>query len=80
VIACGPAEPAVLAMLQPHDLILMNIRARRDNHMAVYLGDGVILHHLIGTASRREVYQEFFQRRTTAVLRHRAFVKEVAPC
>lgn len=60
--------------LRPHDLILMNIRARRDNHMAVYLGDGVILHHLIDQLSRRETYQEFYQRRTTAVLRHRNFL------
>jgi proteasome lid subunit RPN8/RPN11 len=60
--------------LRQHDLILMNIRARRDNHMAVYLGGGVILHHLIDQLSRRETYQEFYQRRTTAVLRHRAFM------
>lgn len=62
--------------LRTHDLILMNIRAAHDNHMAVYLGNGVILHHLIGHLSRRETYQEFYQRRTTAVLRHQAFMKE----
>jgi proteasome lid subunit RPN8/RPN11 len=62
------------AKLRQHDLIMMNIRARRDNHMAVYLGGGVILHHLIDQLSRRETYQEFYQRRTTAVLRHRAFM------
>jgi proteasome lid subunit RPN8/RPN11 len=61
--------------LQPGDLLLMNIRAARDNHMAVYLGDGVIVHHLIGQLSRREAYQEFYQRRTTAVLRHTVFMK-----
>jgi proteasome lid subunit RPN8/RPN11 len=60
--------------LREHDLILMRIRAPRENHMAVYLGNGVILHHLIGQTSRRETYQEFYQRRTTAVLRHRSFL------
>ncbi|WP_250538944.1 MULTISPECIES: NlpC/P60 family protein [unclassified Caballeronia] len=65
-----------LKLLRPMDLILMNIRARRENHMAVYLGDGVILHHLIGHASRREAYQEFYQRRTTAILRHRELMRE----
>lgn len=75
VIERGSMDRDKLAKLQPNDLILMNIRAKRDNHMAVYLGDGVILHHLIGAASRREAYQEFFQRRTTAVLRHKAFMK-----
>jgi proteasome lid subunit RPN8/RPN11 len=64
------------ARLREHDLILMRIRAPRENHMAVYLGNSVILHHLIGQLSRREVYQEFYQRRTTAVLRHRAFMPE----
>ncbi|WP_429584243.1 C40 family peptidase [Paraburkholderia youngii] len=60
--------------LREHDLILMNIRARRDNHMAVYLGRGVILHHLIEQPSRREFYGEFYQKRTTAVLRHRTLM------
>jgi proteasome lid subunit RPN8/RPN11 len=80
VIERGTMDRDKLTSLQPNDLILMNIRAQRDNHMAVYLGEGVILHHLIGTASRREAYQEFFQRRTTAVLRHKTFIKENAPC
>lgn len=60
--------------MREHDLVLMRIRARRDNHMAVYVGGGTILHHLIEQLSRREFYGEFFQRRTTAVLRHRAFL------
>lgn len=76
LIASGSMDRDKLAMLEPHDLILMNIRAQHDNHMAVYLGDGVILHHMIGTASRREAFQEFYQRRTTAVLRHTTFIKE----
>ncbi|WP_250532441.1 C40 family peptidase [Caballeronia sp. ATUFL_F1_KS39] len=66
--------------MQPGDLLLMNIRARRDNHMAVYLGGGVILHHLIGQVSRREAYQEFYQRRTTAVLRHKSMMQGATPC
>lgn len=76
----GPMDAEKLAVLQPADLLLMNIRARRDNHMAVYLGDGVILHHLIDHLSRREAYQEFYQRRTTAVLRHQTFLSESPTC
>lgn len=60
--------------LRENDLILMRIRAQQDNHMAVYLGNGVILHHLVSQLSRREFYGEHYQRRTTAVLRHRAFL------
>lgn len=68
--------PVPRESLRKHDLILMNIRAAHDNHMAIYLGDGVILHHLIGHASKREAYQEFYQRRTTIILRHKAFMKK----
>jgi proteasome lid subunit RPN8/RPN11 len=70
----GPMDREKLARLKSGDLLLMNIRAAHDNHMAVYLGDGVILHHLIGHASKREAYQEFYQRRTTSILRHEAFM------
>ena len=60
--------------LREHDLILMRIRSPRENHMAVHLGGGVLLHHLIAHLSRREFYGEFYQRQTTAVLRHQKFM------
>lgn len=72
----APVTSDDLALIEPDDLILMRIRALHDNHMAVYLGDGVILHHMIGQASRRETYQEFYQRRTVAVLRHRTHMEK----
>ena len=74
-VDAGPMDAGKLARLKPCDLLLMNIRAHRENHMAVYVGDGVILHHLIEQLSRREAYQEFYQRRTTAVLRHKSFME-----
>ncbi|TCK37969.1 proteasome lid subunit RPN8/RPN11 [Paraburkholderia sp. BL8N3] len=74
-VDAGPMDADRLARLRPGDLLLMNIHAARDNHMAVYLGEGVILHHLIDQLSRREAYQEFYQRRTTAVLRHRSLME-----
>lgn len=38
------------------DVLLMQIRSRNgvDNHAAVYIGDGQILHHLWGQLSRRD--------------------------
>jgi hypothetical protein len=36
----------------------------------VYLGDGVILHHLYGQLSRRESFTEDWQRRVAMVVRH----------
>ncbi|MGF6932986.1 proteasome lid subunit RPN8/RPN11 [Paraburkholderia sp. UCT70] len=74
VVHQGPLDAVAIGELREHDLLLMRIRARRDNHMAVYVGANVILHHLIDQLSRREVLQEFYQRRTTAVLRHRALL------
>lgn len=73
----GMLTSTALAMLRPHDLVLMRIRARRDNHMAVHIGDGVILHHLVDQLSRRETLQEHYQRRTTAILRHRSFIETI---
>ncbi|WP_061175526.1 C40 family peptidase [Caballeronia pedi] len=74
VLAHSPQTLDDYNRIKRNDLLLMNIRAAHDNHMAVYLGGGVMLHHLIGQASKREAYQEFYQRRTTAVLRHERFM------
>lgn len=54
---------------RPGDIILMNIGANVANHAAVYLGDNVILHHLQGRLSCREVYTGFYRDRTRRVLR-----------
>lgn len=53
----------------PGDIILMNIGANVSNHAAVYLGDNVILHHLHGRLSCREVYTGFYRDRTRRILR-----------
>ena len=38
------------------DLFLMQVRSPVPNHAAIYLGDGLILHHLFGRLSSRDVY------------------------
>ena len=53
-----------------HDVLLMRVAARVENHGAVYLGDGVMLHHLYGRLSERTVYGGMWERHCTAVLRH----------
>lgn len=55
---------------QRHDVILMQVQANVPNHGAVYLGDGIILHHLHGRLSCREVYGGYFLKHTWALLRH----------
>lgn len=42
----------------------------RPEHAALYIGDNEMLHHAFDTLSRREPYNDFWRRRTLAVLRH----------
>lgn len=57
--------------LHAGDVILMNVRAKRINHAAVYLGGGNILHHLHGELSRIEQFDGRWQRAARMVARHR---------
>ena len=65
-------------MPREHDVLLMQVAARCDNHAAVFLGDGTILHHLYGRLSGREVYGGTWERHTTAVLRHKSLLDVAA--
>lgn len=40
------------AELQPGDVILMQYQASVVNHAGVYIGDGMMLHHLYGQSAR----------------------------
>ena len=62
---------AVQGEPERHDVILMQVKADVANHGAVYLGDGVMLHHLHGQQSCETVYGGYWLRHTMAVLRHR---------
>ncbi|MGV0958214.1 MAG: C40 family peptidase [Limnohabitans sp.] len=61
---------ADLRDLQPGDCFLMQVASPVPNHAAVYLGDGLILHHLQGRLSSRDVYGGYWQKVTTHVLRY----------
>lgn len=52
------------------DCFLMQVASPVPNHAAVYLGDGLILHHLQGRLSSRDVYGGYWQKVTTHVLRY----------
>lgn len=56
--------------LKPGDAILMNVFSPVPNHAAVYLGEGVILQHLQGRLSGREVYGGYYRKVATHFLRH----------
>lgn len=56
--------------LLPGDVILMQIRSKVPNHAAVYLGNDVILHHLQGRLSCRDVYGGYWRKNTFLIIRH----------
>lgn len=63
---------------QVGDGLLMRVNSPEvDNHAAVYLGEGMMLHHLWGQPSRVERWDWPWQRRTTAIVRHRSRLPEV---
>lgn len=54
------------------DVILMQRRAEVPNHAGVYLGGGLMLHHMHGRLSTREVYGGYWREITRCILRHRS--------
>jgi cell wall-associated NlpC family hydrolase len=60
------------AELQEGDVILMQIRSKNGvpNHAAIYLGDELILHHLHGRLSSRDVYGGYWREVTRDVIRY----------
>lgn len=60
--------------LKTGDLFIMQIMSPVPNHAAVYLGDDVILHHIQGRLSTREVYGGYWRKHTTHILRHENYL------
>jgi proteasome lid subunit RPN8/RPN11 len=56
--------------MNPGDVLLMQVASPVPNHAAIYLSDGLILHHLQGRLSSRDVYGGYWQKITTHTLRH----------
>ncbi len=75
-VDCGSAAP------RKHDVVLMQVAARVDNHAAIFVGPDLdmpgtgdrLLHHLYGRLSGHDVWGGDWARRTTTVLRHRRLV------
>lgn len=56
--------------LQPGDCFIMQVMSPVPNHAAVYLGDDIILHHVQGRLSTRDVYGGYWRKCTTHVVRY----------
>ena len=52
------------------DVLLMQVGSPVPNHAAIYLGDGLILHHLQNRLSSRDVYGGYWHKNTTHILRY----------
>lgn len=69
-----PKAGFVVSREQPAigDVLLMQIESPVPNHAAIYLGDDLILHHLHGRLSSRDVYSGYYRQVTTHCLRYAA--------
>ncbi|WP_346949336.1 NlpC/P60 family protein, partial [Dyella sp.] len=56
------------------DLVLMQIRSRNlvPNHAGIYLGDGLMLHHMYGRLSSRDVLGGYWLENLRLVARYTA--------
>lgn len=55
---------------QKWDILIMQYKSKRPNHVGVYLGDGHMLHHLANSVSKEEVWSGEWEKNTTHVVRH----------
>ena len=69
---CG-FEP-IKGPLQIGDVILIQIRSVEPNHAAVYIGNGQILHHVMGRMSSRDLYDGYWQENTRLTIRYKGNV------
>jgi proteasome lid subunit RPN8/RPN11 len=58
--------------LKKHDILLMQVASNVPNHAGVYLGNNMVLHHLMGRLSTKDVFSGYFQKHTIHVLRHKS--------
>ena len=63
-------EQIKLDDLQPNDCLLMQVGSSVPNHCAVYIGGNIIMHHVDGRLSSRDVYGDFWRTTTTHALRY----------
>jgi proteasome lid subunit RPN8/RPN11 len=63
-------KPINQDQLKKGDVILMAIGSSVPNHGALYLGDGIILHHIQNRLSTREVFGGYWLKNTTGYYRY----------
>lgn len=56
--------------LRPADILAMSIGEANPNHLAIFLDNDEIIHHLYGKMSRTEPFRGFWRNHISFVLRH----------
>jgi cell wall-associated NlpC family hydrolase len=56
--------------IRPGDVLCVCIGESNPNHLAVYVGNGKIVHHIYGRLSQEEDLQGFWLNQTAFILRH----------
>jgi cell wall-associated NlpC family hydrolase len=65
-----------LSQVKIGDLFLIAIGSFKATHAAIYVGDGMILHHFYGRLSTVEAYRGVWRNKTIAIIRHKDVVAE----
>jgi len=55
---------------EKYDVFLIKLASKVANHAAVYMGGGIIIHHVLGKLSTKEIYGGYWQKHTVHHLRH----------
>ena len=54
------------------DALLMQLQSPVPSHVAIYLGDDIILHHMRNRLSSRDLLSGYYMKNVTHILRHRS--------
>lgn len=58
--------------IQVHDVFLMRIASKKENHAAIYIGNNKILHHPMNRLSTEDIYGGWWQKITSRTFRHKS--------
>lgn len=61
--------------LKPGDGLIFSLLSGKANHVGIYVGNGMFIHHVLNTYSREDALVEKWKSRLLAIIRHPEVVK-----